>query len=124
MILCTSFRSNKLGWDRRYLRLIENNLCLFENAEEKDQDKALMKLDFSPDVAKIAVKSAVSATELNYAATSDLPYVLKLEYFPHTTCWPQRYRIKARYTNHSFVPICMLIFFCFNFVVREFTKCL
>lgn len=85
-----SFRSNKLGWDRRYLRVVDKMLCLFENAEETDPSKALMTLDFRPEIAKIIVTSAVSATELTYAASSDLPYVLKLEYVPHTTCWPKR----------------------------------
>lgn len=84
------FRNNKLGWDRRYIRIMDNVLYLFENAEENDLNKALIKLDFSPKLARIVVTSAVSATEVPYAAASDLPYVLKLEYFPHTTCWPQR----------------------------------
>lgn len=66
-------------------------LCFFEDATETDAEKALIKLNFSPDIAKMVVTSAVSPTELTFAASSDLPYVLKLEYIPHTTCWPQRY---------------------------------
>lgn len=85
------FRNNKLGWDRRYLRIIDNMLCFFEDANEIEPEKALIKLNFSPEVARMVVTSAVSPTELTYAASSDLPFVLKLEYIPHTTCWPQRY---------------------------------
>lgn len=87
-------RNNKLGWDRKYLKLIDNRLCLFENAEEEDLGKALINFDISPEVARIVVTSAVSATEITFAATSDLPYVLKLEYIPHTTCWPKRFSYK------------------------------
>ncbi|XP_054717989.1 citron Rho-interacting kinase-like [Uloborus diversus] len=83
-------KANKQGWDRRYLRIKNNELYIFENAEESDPKKSLLTLDFSSSVARIAVTSAVSATELPHAASSDLLYVLKLEYFPHTTCWPQR----------------------------------
>lgn len=90
MHACLS-RNNKLGWDCRYLRIIDNMLCFFEDADETDPEKSLIKLNFSPEVAKMAVTSAVSPTELTYAASSDLPFVLKLEYIPHTTCWPQRY---------------------------------
>ena len=70
---------------------MDNMLCFFEDAQEIDVEKALLKLDFSPEVARMVVTSAVSATELTFAASSDLPYVLKLEYIPHTTCWPKRY---------------------------------
>lgn len=86
-------RNNKLGWDRRYLRLIDNMLCFFEVSNETDPEKSLIKLNLSPEDARIVVTSAVSPTELTFAASSDLPFVLKLEYIPHTTCWPQRYLI-------------------------------
>ncbi|XP_035230505.1 citron Rho-interacting kinase-like, partial [Stegodyphus dumicola] len=83
-------KSNKQGWDRRYLKLIGTVLYIFENSEEKDLNRALSTLDFGNNEEKIVVTSAVSATELTYAATSDLPYVLKVEYIPRTTCWPER----------------------------------
>ncbi|GFT00684.1 hypothetical protein NPIL_303761 [Nephila pilipes] len=83
-------KSNKQGWDRKYLRVINNILYVFENADEMDLGKASCIFEFGSDEAKMVVTSAVSATELPFAATSDLPYVLKLESFPFTTCWPQR----------------------------------
>ncbi|CAL1290237.1 unnamed protein product [Larinioides sclopetarius] len=83
-------KSNKQGWDRKYLRLVDDILYVFDNADDVDIEKASNVFDFGSGEAKIVVTSAVSATELKFAATSDLPYVLKLESFPLTTCWPQR----------------------------------
>ncbi|GIY55189.1 hypothetical protein CEXT_373211 [Caerostris extrusa] len=83
-------KANKQGWDRKYLRLVDDILYVFENAEDMDSEKAISIFDFCSGEAKMVVTSAVSATELPFAATSDLPYVLKLESFPFTTCWPQR----------------------------------
>lgn len=72
------------------MRLVDDVLYVFDDDEETDEENALIEFDFGSGEAKIAVTSAVSATELPYAATCDLPYVLKLESFPYTTCWPQR----------------------------------
>ncbi|GFW95533.1 hypothetical protein TNCV_1722332 [Trichonephila clavipes] len=83
-------KSNKQGWDRKYLRVINDTLYVFENADELNSEKASFVFEFGSGEAKMVVTSAVSATELPFAATSDLPYVLKLESFPYTTCWPQR----------------------------------
>ncbi|GFQ97107.1 hypothetical protein TNCT_612931, partial [Trichonephila clavata] len=83
-------KSNKQGWDRKYLRVINDTLYVFENADKLDSEKASYVFEFGSGEAKMVVTSAVSATELPFAATSDLPYVLKLESFPYTTCWPQR----------------------------------
>lgn len=77
-------KRNKQGWDRRYLRVLDDVLYVSETSDEG----ALLQLSFRE--AKILVTSAVSAAELPFAATSDLPYVLKVECLPHTTCWPQR----------------------------------
>ncbi|XP_055940055.1 citron Rho-interacting kinase-like [Argiope bruennichi] len=83
-------KANKQGWDRKYLRLVDDILYVFENADDVNIEKASNVFDFGSGEAKIVVTSAVSPTELKFAATSDLPYVLKLESFPLTTCWPQR----------------------------------
>ncbi|XP_042911314.1 citron Rho-interacting kinase-like [Parasteatoda tepidariorum] len=81
---------NKHDWDRRYMRFEDSVLYIFETAEEKDPDEALLEIDFLSDKASITVSSSVSVTELPYAANSDLPFVLKVESFPHTACLPKR----------------------------------
>ncbi|XP_042912206.1 citron Rho-interacting kinase-like isoform X2 [Parasteatoda tepidariorum] len=81
---------NKHGWDGRYMRFEDSVLYIFETAEEKDPDEALLEIDFLSDKSSITVSSSVSATELPYAANSDLPFVLKVESFPHTICLPKR----------------------------------
>ncbi len=38
----------------------------------------------------VTIHSAVTAAELTNTASTDLPYILRLEFEPETTCWPGR----------------------------------
>ena len=47
--------------------------------------------DLNPPETDVTVHSAVSTAELPTTATTDLPYVIRLEHEPLTTCWPGRF---------------------------------
>ena len=47
--------------------------------------------DLNPPATDVTVHSAVSTAELPTTATTDLPYVIRLEHEPLTTCWPGRF---------------------------------
>lgn len=50
-------------------------------------------MELCPANGTVSVHSAVTAAELTNTASSDLPYILRLEFVPNTTCWPGRYAL-------------------------------
>ena len=71
--------------------LLENN-CIYIYLEEgsTSQTSPVDEFDLCPPNGEVSVHSAVTAVELNNTAASDLPYILRLEFEPNTTCWPGR----------------------------------
>uniref|UniRef100_A0A8C5E0L3 non-specific serine/threonine protein kinase n=1 Tax=Gouania willdenowi TaxID=441366 RepID=A0A8C5E0L3_GOUWI len=67
------------GWERKYVVLDGTKLSIYDAEEEFEL--------CLPD-GEVTVHGAVGASELINTAKSDIPYVLKLESHPHTTCWP------------------------------------
>ncbi|XP_076331599.1 citron Rho-interacting kinase-like isoform X2 [Tachypleus tridentatus] len=82
-------RSGKQGWEKHYLRL-ENRTLYILDKENIQSISATDSINLCPADGEVLVTSAVSATDLIGTAKTDLPYVLKIESFPHTTCWPPR----------------------------------
>uniref|UniRef100_A0A3P8RY31 Citron Rho-interacting kinase n=1 Tax=Amphiprion percula TaxID=161767 RepID=A0A3P8RY31_AMPPE len=68
------------GWERKYVVLDGTKVSIYDTEPREE-----IKLCFSSD---LTVHGAVGASELINTAKSDIPYVLKLESHPHTTCWP------------------------------------
>uniref|UniRef100_A0A3Q3IFG4 Citron Rho-interacting kinase n=1 Tax=Monopterus albus TaxID=43700 RepID=A0A3Q3IFG4_MONAL len=86
------------GWERKYVVLDGTKVSIYDSEPREEQNPINI---FSPDCVKaeeefelclpdgeVTVHGAVGASELINTAKSDIPYVLKLESHPHTTCWP------------------------------------
>ena len=68
--------------------LADNALHIYESDESQD---VLQSLDLCPSDASVSIHSAVTAAELTNTASSDLPYIIRLELTPNVTCWPGKY---------------------------------
>ncbi|XP_061583740.1 citron rho-interacting kinase isoform X6 [Cololabis saira] len=76
------------GWERKYVILDGTKVSIYDT--EPREDCINMEDEFElclPD-GEVTVHGAVGTSELINTAKSDIPYVLKLESHPHTTCWP------------------------------------
>uniref|UniRef100_M4AV74 Citron rho-interacting serine/threonine kinase n=1 Tax=Xiphophorus maculatus TaxID=8083 RepID=M4AV74_XIPMA len=70
------------GWERKYVILDGTKLSVY------DTEPAEEEFELCLGDGEVTVHGAVGASELINTAKSDIPYVLKLESHPHTTCWP------------------------------------
>ncbi|XP_066271228.1 citron Rho-interacting kinase-like [Branchiostoma lanceolatum] len=81
-------RNNKMGWDKRWCTLQGCKLLIYDM---DNKDRTLCdEFDLCPEDRTISIHSAVTAAELINTAKTDLPYIIKLESHPCTTCWPGR----------------------------------
>uniref|UniRef100_A0A3B4VM67 Citron Rho-interacting kinase n=1 Tax=Seriola dumerili TaxID=41447 RepID=A0A3B4VM67_SERDU len=71
------------GWERKYVVLDGTKVSIYDNCVKAEEEFELCMPD-----GEVTVHGAVGASELINTAKSDIPYVLKLESHPHTTCWP------------------------------------
>ncbi|XP_016892257.1 citron Rho-interacting kinase isoform X4 [Cynoglossus semilaevis] len=76
------------GWERKYVVLDGTKVSIYENEPREDCIKAEEEFELCMPDGEVSVHGAVGASELINTAKSDIPYVLKLESHPHTTCWP------------------------------------
>ncbi|POI34956.1 hypothetical protein CIB84_001292, partial [Bambusicola thoracicus] len=110
-------RNNKRGqqgWDRKYIVLEGTKVLIYDAEAREAGQRPLEEFELCLPDGDVTVHGAVGATELtNTAKTgvdlsplticqnlievlfylyniSDVPYILKLESHPHTTCWPGR----------------------------------
>ncbi|XP_067132283.1 citron Rho-interacting kinase-like isoform X3 [Centruroides vittatus] len=85
-------RDGKQGWERHYACLEGTKIYIFDKGDNEGASlsSTTKEIELCPSNGEITIKSAVSATELITTAKSDLPYVLKVEFTPHTTCWPKQ----------------------------------
>uniref|UniRef100_A0A7N8YJN8 Citron Rho-interacting kinase n=1 Tax=Mastacembelus armatus TaxID=205130 RepID=A0A7N8YJN8_9TELE len=74
------------GWERKYVVLDGTKVSIYDSEPREGQYHEEFELCL-PD-GEVTVHGAVGASELINTAKSDIPYVLKLESHPHTTCWP------------------------------------
>uniref|UniRef100_A0A3Q2CAF0 Citron rho-interacting serine/threonine kinase a n=1 Tax=Cyprinodon variegatus TaxID=28743 RepID=A0A3Q2CAF0_CYPVA len=70
------------GWERKYVILDGTKLSVYDTEPTEEEFELCL-----PD-GEVTIHGAVGASELINTAKSDIPYVLKLESHPHTTCWP------------------------------------
>ncbi|XP_034152573.1 citron Rho-interacting kinase isoform X3 [Esox lucius] len=76
------------GWDRKYVVLDGTKVTIYETEPREDSVKPLEEFELCLSDGEVMVHGAVGASELPNTAKSDVPYVLKLESHPHTSCWP------------------------------------
>uniref|UniRef100_A0AAR2L122 Citron Rho-interacting kinase n=1 Tax=Pygocentrus nattereri TaxID=42514 RepID=A0AAR2L122_PYGNA len=74
------------GWESKYVVLDGTKVSIYESEPREGTPQEEFELCL-PD-GEVTVHGAVGASELINTAKSDIPYVLKLESHPHTTCWP------------------------------------
>ncbi|XP_078681542.1 citron Rho-interacting kinase-like isoform X2 [Branchiostoma floridae x Branchiostoma belcheri] len=82
-------RNNKMGWDKRWCTLQGCKLLIYDMDNKVDRTLC-DEFDLCPEDRTISIHSAVTAAELINTAKTDLPYIIKLESHPCTTCWPGR----------------------------------
>ncbi|XP_026204273.1 citron Rho-interacting kinase isoform X2 [Anabas testudineus] len=76
------------GWERKYVVLDGTKVSIYDNEPREDSVKAEEEFELCLPDGEVTVHGAIGASELINTAKSDIPYVLKLESHPHTTCWP------------------------------------
>ncbi|XP_077078485.1 citron rho-interacting kinase isoform X3 [Siphateles boraxobius] len=76
------------GWEQKYVVLDGTKVSIYESEPSEDSEKPLEEFELCLPDGDVTVHGAVGASELINTAKSDIPYVLKLESHPHTTCWP------------------------------------
>ncbi|XP_072443309.1 citron Rho-interacting kinase-like isoform X2 [Chiloscyllium punctatum] len=75
------------GWERKYIILEGSKILLYEN-DTIDGQRPIDEFELCQPDGDVTVHGAVGASELVNTAKTDVPYILKLESQPHTTCWP------------------------------------
>ncbi|KAM4810450.1 citron Rho-interacting kinase [Rhinophrynus dorsalis] len=86
-------RNNKRGqqgWDRKYIVLEGSKVLIFDSELKEGGQRPLEEFELCLPDGDVTVHGAVGSTELVNTAKSDVPYVMKVESHPHTTCWPGR----------------------------------
>ncbi|XP_010718767.1 citron Rho-interacting kinase [Meleagris gallopavo] len=86
-------RNNKRGqqgWDRKYIVLEGTKVLIYDAEAREAGQRPLEEFELCLPDGDVTVHGAVGATELSNTAKTDVPYILKLESHPHTTCWPGR----------------------------------
>ncbi|KAM8961552.1 citron Rho-interacting kinase isoform 2-T2 [Pelodytes ibericus] len=84
-------RNNKRGqqgWDRKYIVLEGSKILIFEAELKEGGQRPVEEFELCLPDGDVTIHGAVGATELVNTAKSDMPYVMKVESHPHTTCWP------------------------------------
>ncbi|XP_077995775.1 citron Rho-interacting kinase-like [Glandiceps talaboti] len=78
-------RAGKQGWDKKWVTLEGTKVCTYE---KESSVEPIDEFDLCPSDGKVTVHAAVTPAELFNTASTDLPYILRLEFHPKTTCWP------------------------------------
>ncbi|XP_076867854.1 LOW QUALITY PROTEIN: citron Rho-interacting kinase [Brachyhypopomus gauderio] len=76
------------GWESKYVVLDGTKVSIYESEPREDSVKPQEEFELCLPDGEVSVHGAVGTSELINTAKSDIPYVLKLESHPHTTCWP------------------------------------
>ncbi|XP_016090588.1 citron Rho-interacting kinase [Sinocyclocheilus grahami] len=76
------------GWERKYVVLDGYKVITYETEPRDESVKPLDEFELCLSDGDVTVHSAVGASELPNTAKTDVPYVVKLESSPQSTCWP------------------------------------
>ncbi|XP_068099744.1 citron Rho-interacting kinase [Hyperolius riggenbachi] len=86
-------RNNKRGqqgWDKKYVILEGSKILIYDSEVKEGNQRPSEEFELCLPDGDVSVHGAVGSTELVNTAKSDVPYVMKVESHPHTTCWPGR----------------------------------
>ncbi|KAG8455787.1 hypothetical protein GDO86_001833 [Hymenochirus boettgeri] len=86
-------RNNKRGqqgWDKKYVVLEGSKVLIFDSELKEGGQRPSEEFELCLPDGDVTVHGAVGSSELVNTAKSDVPYVMKVESHPHTTCWPGR----------------------------------
>ncbi|XP_074869121.1 citron Rho-interacting kinase isoform X2 [Carettochelys insculpta] len=86
-------RNNKRGqqgWDRKFIVLEGTKVLIYDAEVREAGQRPVEEFELCLPDGDVTVHGAVGATELTNTAKTDVPYILKVESHPHTTCWPGR----------------------------------
>ncbi|XP_060533319.1 citron Rho-interacting kinase [Cylas formicarius] len=80
------------GWEKRYLRLAKSSLEVYSQPPSDAGFKLLESFPLKPEGSrgKVVLEPLPSEIAGISVATSDLPFIMKIEVVPETTCWPPR----------------------------------
>ncbi|XP_077459515.1 citron Rho-interacting kinase isoform X2 [Stigmatopora argus] len=76
------------GWETKYVVLDGTKISIYDSEPREDCINVEEEFELCLPDGEVTVHGAVGASELINTAKSDIPYILKLESHPHTTCWP------------------------------------
>jgi citron Rho-interacting kinase len=65
------------GWERKWVNLEDNRLCIYN--KEANDNSPIDTFNLFPVDADVTVSSAVNTSELVNTASTDLPYIMKIE---------------------------------------------
>ncbi|CAH6778807.1 Cit [Phodopus roborovskii] len=86
-------RNNKRGqqgWDRKYIVLEGSKVLIYDNEAREAGQRPVEEFELCLPDGDVSIHGAIGASELANTAKADVPYILKMESHPHTTCWPGR----------------------------------
>ncbi|KAB1255406.1 Citron Rho-interacting kinase, partial [Camelus dromedarius] len=78
------------GWDRKYIILEGSKVLIYDSEAREAGQRPVEEFELCLPDGDVSIHGAVGASELANTAKADVPYVLKMESHPHTTCWPGR----------------------------------
>ncbi|GJQ75197.1 hypothetical protein Trydic_g9799 [Trypoxylus dichotomus] len=81
----------KSSWEKYYACLTANTITVYQEPPNHETVKIVSLLDLKPDnsYGKVTMEPVVSEIGIP-VASSDLPFILKVEVCPNTTCWPPK----------------------------------
>ncbi|XP_044514767.1 citron Rho-interacting kinase isoform X2 [Gracilinanus agilis] len=86
-------RNNKRGqqgWDRKYIVLEGSKVLIYDSEAREAGQRPVEEFELCLPDGDVSIHGAVGASELANTAKTDVPYIMKMESHPHTTCWPGR----------------------------------
>jgi len=83
-------RPGKTVWDRKWVVLRDNKVFVFSSHEDATTCPASDEFDLCPHDGVVSVRSAVTHAELTNVSSSDLVYVLMLEFEPDSALLSNR----------------------------------
>ncbi|GAB1290070.1 Citron Rho-interacting kinase [Apodemus speciosus] len=83
-------RRGQQGWDRKYIVLEGSKVLIYDNEAREAGQRPVEEFELCLPDGDVSIHGAVGASELANTAKADVPYILKMESHPHTTCWPGR----------------------------------
>lgn len=77
------------GWEKKYARLEDTKLCIYEH-EPTGNMAPITKLELCPSSGRGTVIHDITSNDCQNTAGTDLPFIIKVDVGPHTTCWPDK----------------------------------